>query len=533
MSTGLVVYTSAAVNYLAKARVLADTVKSTSDVTFVLLLNDRLPLDFNIADEPFDHVWHPSDLITHEPIDSWLYRHNVMEQCTAVKGPALERIMDELDPALAIYLDPDVLVLHDLALVDELLGDDHIGLTPHITKPETSETGVEMTEMSVLKHGIYNLGFLAVRNTELGLTFARWWGERLRHHCYIDFDKGVFTDQRWCDIAPAAFDGVRILKHPGLNVASWNASGRDVRQTEDGAFTSDGEPLCFYHFSGVGPAGVHRMVRGRLASDKVGFAQLEAVYEQMLDDRGQQKVAGVPFGYDHYVNGDAIKQDDRVAYRRLAAADRDPHPFATTPDSWYDKRSRQRSSQATIPTIRNLDPEDFFDIEYYRFQLADSGSDSGGASLDHYRMFGWLQGFEPSPFFDSGHYLVQAEQLSMYRESPILGDFSPLDHYASVGFHQGISPAPYVDSVWYESAYLDVAVAIREGGVSCGYEHYLKAGAAERRNPGPDFSEAKYREANKDVAGALEGSNLTNGFEHFLRFGRHEHRRYVPLGGTP
>ena len=36
---------------------------------------------------------------------------------------------------------------------------------------------------------------------------------------------GVYTDQRWCDLVPALFDGVKVLRDPGLNVASWNLVG--------------------------------------------------------------------------------------------------------------------------------------------------------------------------------------------------------------------------------------------------------------------------------------------------------------------
>jgi hypothetical protein len=517
------------VNYLAKARVLANSVREHTDVTFVLLLNDRFPPWFDADSEPFDVVWHPADLITDDP-DAWIYQHNVMELCTAAKGPALEKIFDELSPDLVFYLDPDAWVLDDLRNIDDLLGDDSIGLTPHITRPETSELGVRMTEMSVLKHGIYNLGFLAVRNTPEGRAFSRWWAERLLRHCYIDFQRGVFTDQRWVDIVPAAFDGVRIIKHPGCNVASWNASGRALVKTEDGRYLADGEPLIFYHFSGVGPAGVHRMVRDRLAYDKPGFALIEAEYEALIEAQGQATLAGYPFHYDRYSNGDRVRDEHRKAYRELAEDKRPPgNPFRAGRDTWYDIQTRG-PGRRPVPPVRDVRADDLFDTAFYRTQLNERGLDPEEASLEHYRMVGWLQGLEPSAFFDGPHYVAQAEELPAYRTQPVLDVFSPLDHFAQIGLAHGLSPAPLFDGEWYERAHIDVAGAVIDGAFGCAYEHYLKSGSFEGRNPGPDFWERGYRKKNSDVVEAIEAGTIRNGFEHFLRFGRHEGRPAVAIG---
>ena len=72
----------------------------------------------------------------------------------------------------------------------------------------------------------YNLGFLAVRMTGQGREFIDWWAERLRLFCYDEVPNGLFTDQRWVDLAPAFFDDIAIIRDPEYNVATWNLTHR-------------------------------------------------------------------------------------------------------------------------------------------------------------------------------------------------------------------------------------------------------------------------------------------------------------------
>jgi hypothetical protein len=125
-----------------------------------------------------------------------------------------------------LYFDPDMVLFSRL---DDLLAEldqGNVALTPHLTVPESTLDAVRDNEISALKHGVYNLGFLGVRNTEEGRRFARWWADRVYHFCVDDIPGGLFTDQRWIDLAPAMFDGVGILKNSRFNVATWKAISR-------------------------------------------------------------------------------------------------------------------------------------------------------------------------------------------------------------------------------------------------------------------------------------------------------------------
>jgi hypothetical protein len=101
-----------------------------------------------------------------------------------------------------------------------------------------------------LKHGIYNLGFIAVAPDETGRRFADWWDHRLWDYCLDAPHRGLFTDQRWVDHVPVFFPSVHILRDEGCNVASWNLGERDVFERAGGVWVGE-YPLVFWHFSSV------------------------------------------------------------------------------------------------------------------------------------------------------------------------------------------------------------------------------------------------------------------------------------------
>ena len=86
-------YTSISFSYLSRARVLAETVrKYHPDWTLWICISDREPdgFTFELEDEQFDHVlW--ADEFGIPELRSWMFKHNVVEMCTAVKGLALNQ----------------------------------------------------------------------------------------------------------------------------------------------------------------------------------------------------------------------------------------------------------------------------------------------------------------------------------------------------------------------------------------------------------------------------------------------------------
>ncbi len=70
----IAIYTSFAINYLAKARVLTHTIKALNPkIDVIALVCDRFPEYINSIDEPFDQIWMVEDYPA-ESIKNWIFR---------------------------------------------------------------------------------------------------------------------------------------------------------------------------------------------------------------------------------------------------------------------------------------------------------------------------------------------------------------------------------------------------------------------------------------------------------------------------
>jgi hypothetical protein len=243
-------FTSAAVNYLPKVRALCRSIKQyhpTFHVVFALV--DSKPDWLDVSLEPFDEIISINDLEIRN-LKSWIFQHNLVELCTGIKPQILNKLLKRNDCEAVIYFDPDMVLFSGLDDLLQELAQANIALTPHLTSPESTLEAIVDNEICSLKHGVYNLGFLAVRKCSETDRFARWWAERLYYFCRDDIKEGLFTDQRWIDFVPVFFDGVKILKSARFNVASWNLTTRKLTGDFESGFFVDGLPLGFYHFTG-------------------------------------------------------------------------------------------------------------------------------------------------------------------------------------------------------------------------------------------------------------------------------------------
>ncbi len=323
----MLVYTSVTKSYLPKARVLARSVKRFHpDWTFVLLYSDDLPGGFNLADEPFDEIL----TIEHLGIanwKSWAFGHTVVELCTAVKGPAAVYLAKRPEIRKIMYLDPDIKVFNVLSPLSGLLDEYEILLTPHLLVAEQETGAIIDNEVSALKHGVFNLGFFAARTSGQGLQFIKWWAKRLESFCIDDIPGGLFTDQKWCDLAPCFFDQLHIVRDAGCNAATWNVAHRPITKDAEGSYSAGGVPLRFYHFTGYDSGNGMGMLK-RYAATQEAAIELWRNYALDLKRANNADPQYQDWAYGRFSNGTSISLQARRLYRGradLRAAFPDPY----------------------------------------------------------------------------------------------------------------------------------------------------------------------------------------------------------------
>ena len=309
-------FSSFTFGYLDRARVLFASVKRHHpDWHCVALITDEPPQNFEWRpDEHMDEIVYASALGISD-FRQWLFKHDIVEVCTAVKGPFALRACSMGYDAV-IYLDPDTCLFSRLDGVLGALETSDIALTPHQLKPDTTRQAIIDNEVTSLKTGIYNLGFLALRSSGEGHRMAHWWNDRLLSFCYDDISGGLFVDQRWCDHVPSFFERVTILRDPGLNVASWNLSHRKISLDNRGRVLVNGSPLGFWHFTKLGNVG-DTMTR-RYAKDNFSVYELWAWYRKQVADATSNSIPAGYWAFGNFESGVSIPKVARELYRHRA-----------------------------------------------------------------------------------------------------------------------------------------------------------------------------------------------------------------------
>jgi hypothetical protein len=335
------IFTSAAFNYIPKARMLFQSLrKHHPECVLHLALADEGHSEVDLSQEPFDSVLPLSELDIPD-YRGWAFCHDIVELATAIKPFALLKLLSMPDCEKVLYLDPDTVVFSRLDDVLEALDQANLALTPHQTIPESSIGAVIDNEICSLKHGVFNIGFIGVAASAEGKRFAEWWSQRLYHFCRADICNGLFTDQKWIDLVPAFFDEVAIMRSGRLNLATWNITTREVSGDHETGILVDGEPLGFYHFTGF-DSGNHRIMAAKNAKGNATIHALIKWYEQQTRQLSKDPLAKITWAYGSFTNGQKITRAQRIVYReRVDLQAAFPDPFESSGYlSWWDAQGK-------------------------------------------------------------------------------------------------------------------------------------------------------------------------------------------------
>lgn len=276
--------------------------------------------------------------------------YDALELNTAVKPHAFRALLGEAGVTSVVYLDPDIFVYRALAEVREGLTRAPLVLTPHMTRPLRGDANPN--DHVILTSGAYNLGFMAVRNEPQIEALLDWWAEKLAFDCRVDFAAGLFTDQKWMDLAPGLVSDLALLRTPSLNLAYWNLEGRELSKGPDG-WRVDGQSLGFFHFSGFDPARPDLLSkhqdRIRVAAGSP-LADLLKTYGAAMLRNGHAQAKAIPYGHRAFPSGRLVTPQER---RRMLDAARAGEAFGggltSAAEAWLDAPSQAAVRQPITP----------------------------------------------------------------------------------------------------------------------------------------------------------------------------------------
>jgi hypothetical protein len=162
----------------------------------------------------------------------------------ATQKPALALYIMESEPrpAAVAYIDADTWFFGDPSPMVREIGSASVGLSPHRFPASSQHLTI---------YGVYNAGCIYWRNDETGRRCLTDWRDDCLKWCEETAEPdGRFMNQGYLNRWPERYPGVHVVQHPGSNLAPWNIDSHLL--AHDGErVTVDGQPLIFYHFSGI------------------------------------------------------------------------------------------------------------------------------------------------------------------------------------------------------------------------------------------------------------------------------------------
>lgn len=305
-------FTICARNYFAQALLLERSFRQQNPgCDFHIVLVDRRDPEFAGRFPGVSILW--VEDIGLPDFHAHAFRFDVIEFSTNVKPHCFSLLLAQYGKVL--YLDPDTYVFDSLAPVFDALEDSSILVTPASMTPVLD--GHRPDDIEFLRVGVFNLGFAGVSASAEGLRFVRWWSGRCLSDGFHETPVGVFVDQKWVNLAPCYFDGCRIYKDPGVNMAPWNLHERRLTE-EDGRYVVNGGwPLRLFHFSSFDPYRPLTIARRQTRFAEGERADLQALLEHYASEllaAGYDELSGYEYGFDYLSTGEYISPTLRRIY---------------------------------------------------------------------------------------------------------------------------------------------------------------------------------------------------------------------------
>ena len=302
-------------NYLHFALNLLDSISQTESVDqLCLFVADEITFDLPEIGAAVEVI--PCSELEIPNWERMSFQYTPFELVCALKPYAMKYVLDH-HAEKAVYLDADIHVYQSLSPIFNTLNQTPLLLTPHwVSNADASSDCDELK--TILRSGIFNAGFLAVRKSDTASHFLDWWSSVCRNDCYVDVEDGVFVDQAWLDLVPSMFPDAQIERGTEYNVGHWNVGERNLQQGPDGwTVGHDSQPLSFFHFSGVDLGNPSQLSKHQWNKQRMDAAWQELVreYSRCVDRFEPGRFESLGCGFSRWADGVAIDPRWREAIR--------------------------------------------------------------------------------------------------------------------------------------------------------------------------------------------------------------------------
>lgn len=244
-----IVYTVCSANHLAHCKTMADSfLQFNPGYELFIILIDQVNDRFNLSSFEPHKILEISKLNIPD-FDLMATQYSVIELNCAMKPFVAQWIFEHHQPTILLYIDSDTWVFSSFEGVEKSLIENDLVITPHFTQAYP-DSHLLPRERDILRSGLYNAGFIGMRNSANALDFLNWWAKHMRTESYYNFAEGMGVDQIWLNFVPLFFKHVLINNDPGLNVAYWNLHERTIHAKEGSYWVNNNHPLVFLHISG-------------------------------------------------------------------------------------------------------------------------------------------------------------------------------------------------------------------------------------------------------------------------------------------
>jgi hypothetical protein len=320
------IFTVCNLAYLPKALVLAESIFKFNGVKLNIFLFDK-EKDIHISHCDTTVIW-IEDLGVPN-LYQLAFKYDIVEFTTSLKPYISLKLLEECEKV--IFFDPDICTYYSVKPILNDLDRNSIILTPHYTTPLSQHKKPGWNkDMGLMRFGSFNLGFYAIKNSQQGIDYLKWWSERCLDLCFMESQFGLSTDQKWATIAPCFFPDLHVSFNLGYNVAPWNIFERQIlKRDNDGYWVNNRFPLVFFHFSNFDKLDVNYSYEIGNYGEDIDCPILNELGKDYLMSLTQKEkgIVKTNYSFDYMSGGEYISPTLRRAYASIVndlPGDHDP-----------------------------------------------------------------------------------------------------------------------------------------------------------------------------------------------------------------